>query len=272
MYDTSDIYSSANQHRSTRGHKRSPSDGTQTTVLSAMQRFVSTVNSMNDTIMVPCRLLDMEMNSEKIRPVPELLQSGQDPYVIYGVLNSARNDLLYGLSSSHGDTTLKKAQQVSSDRWSSPSFETASHSSTGSSSSNSTANNKSQKDKEAARRISTLSIMSIGSNGSSCDSSSDADAAEETSDDRDSCLGSDDTHSTVSPSSTSNTTTTNKCKSSSRSTSSSNSSINSSSSSVAQASAELKTHMSGLFTCLNQLSDTALYITERYQEELASEP
>ena len=166
------------------------------------------------------------------KPVPDLLQTGQDPYAVYGLLNSTKNDLIYGLSSSKESESIKKERDTTSDRWSSsPSYDSVSQTSSVSSSNNS--NPKLQH--QHSRKISDLSLMSLGSSTGSCDSSSaDSDVTEEA-EDVDSCLSSEDS--------------TTICT-------------------VAQASSEMRMHLSGLYTCLNQLSDTALYITDRYQEEL----
>lgn len=231
MYDTvDDMFKRTNEQRMAR-HKRSPSDTSTSTLTlqSAVQRFITSVTDMNDTIMVPCRLLDMEMISNKNKTMPDLLQAGQDPYVIYGLLNSAKNDLMYGLSSSEDSEPLKRTEETTtSDRWSSAPSDAGSQGSSGSSTSG---DNKNSNKQVPARKISALSLMSLGSSTSS----SDGDITEEV-EDSESCVSSEE----------------------------------STASTVAQASLELRTHLSGLHSCLNQLSDTANFITERYQEELGS--
>jgi hypothetical protein len=76
-------------------------------LLSSMDRFVQTVDDMNETILVPCRLMDMkfdqsmvsekEMDKESVigkRLMANL--NGVDLFQFYTMLNSVKNDLKWG--------------------------------------------------------------------------------------------------------------------------------------------------------------------------------
>jgi len=96
-------------------------------LLSTMQRFVQTVDDMNENILVPCRLMDLKFD-EKISkassstpaagsgtdPKAHLMTSlnGVDLFQFYAVLNSVKNDLMWGSnkpatnnSNNHGNST-----------------------------------------------------------------------------------------------------------------------------------------------------------------------
>lgn len=76
-------------------------------LLSSMDRFVQTVDDMNETILVPCRLMDMKFDatsgsgkeSEKDPIVGKRLMAnlnGVDLFQFYTMLNSVKNDLKWG--------------------------------------------------------------------------------------------------------------------------------------------------------------------------------
>lgn len=274
---------SQNQQRliSRSQHLHSGGSFSSQSVMTAVQDFVLAVNTMNETIMVPCRLLDMDMTNSQNKPVPELLRGETDPHAVYGMLNATKNDLMYGLPTLDEDdiiqssTSSSRLQDSSSDRWSSPCDSSSSDtvSIVGSSSSTNPAstntnntttfrsnsinninNNINSGNKTAAvaekqqprRRESTLSMVSVASSsGSDCGSGPESDITEEspdgTGDEVDSALGTEDR--TAPPASASPA-------------------------SVSQASAHLRGHLMGLYSCLTQLSKTAAYITDRYQEEI----
>jgi len=92
-------------------------------LLSTMERFVQTVDDMNETIMIPCRLMDLQFD-ESLAPPPEKVASnnsnmaivggpgaagskkggervlanlnGVDLYQFFTVLNNIKNDLMWG--------------------------------------------------------------------------------------------------------------------------------------------------------------------------------
>ncbi|XP_044256786.1 mid1-interacting protein 1-B [Tribolium madens] len=76
-------------------------------ILNLMEKFVKTVNAMDETILVPCRLMDLKVGDENDPTCPkkhnqkpkhgvqELLNSA-DLFQIYNMLNSVKADLLWG--------------------------------------------------------------------------------------------------------------------------------------------------------------------------------
>lgn len=186
-------------------------------IICAMDRFVKAVNNMNETIMVPCRLLDIDVNSQKTSAkVPKLLKGGGDPYNYYGILNSVKNDLIWGATSNdedNDDVSPPMTPSINSTRW--PPQEEMSLSK-----------------KQPFRRQSTLSLISVSSNTSEGESEGGSECNEE--DDR--STESDEGHGS-SVASTSNVVTEN-----------------------------LRTHLIGLHSCLKNLTETATYITDCYQE------
>lgn len=72
-----------------------------------MEKFVKSVNTMDDTILVPCRLMDLKVgdeqdptqpkkhNSKNKHSVQDILSSA-DLFDIYNMLNSIKADLLWG--------------------------------------------------------------------------------------------------------------------------------------------------------------------------------
>lgn len=91
-----------NLNRPTRRTSRpSRDDGftcSQQSVLSAMDRFVKSVNNMDSTVLVPSRLQDMDVsneNSKFSRCLPASL-SNTDVYNFYIMLKDVKNELLWG--------------------------------------------------------------------------------------------------------------------------------------------------------------------------------
>ncbi|XP_021965688.1 uncharacterized protein LOC110860881 isoform X2 [Folsomia candida] len=111
-------------------------------LLSSMERFVQTVDDMNETILVPCRLMDMQFDESFVppTPVPQLEKTsgmglpnggafgppssgtsstklvdnhrivsnlnGVDLYQFYSVLNNIKNDLMWGRKAGGVATTM----------------------------------------------------------------------------------------------------------------------------------------------------------------------
>ena len=79
-------------------------------LLTTMEQFVQTVEDMNETILVPCRLMDAKFDQTSTThhtdPKGRLLSNlnGVDLFQFYTVLNSVKNDLMWG----------NKSQQLSS--------------------------------------------------------------------------------------------------------------------------------------------------------------
>ncbi|KAA0202213.1 hypothetical protein HAZT_HAZT003591 [Hyalella azteca] len=198
-----------------RQHSSNSNTFSSQSVLKTVQKFVTSVNAMNETVMVPCRLLDMDFSAMKDKTVPELLKNSNDPYAVYCLLNTTKNDLMYGPSTEDDDEV------------------TPQHDSTSDRCRNSHAPNKSA----PARRQSTLSMISVASSSSECSSECDlAETSTESAEDASAGLGS-------------------EVQSSAPET-------------VIQVSAQLRDHLIGLQNCLTQLSETANFISDCYQEEL----
>ncbi|XP_042868623.1 mid1-interacting protein 1-like isoform X2 [Penaeus japonicus] len=228
LYDSVDTYChSALDDNSVRMNKHDElSDFSSQSILCAMDRFVKAVNNMNETVMVPCRLLDMEVESKTSgEKVPVLLRSGGNPYSYYSVLNSVKNDLIWGPTSNDDDDNDNSASTTNNTRWSDP-VAVSSAASTTSSASSSSGHVKGH-----MRRQSTLSMISMSSNASDGDSEGGCDGSEG----GDSGVEAED----ITPELTAAALTNN-----------------------------LRTHLLGLHTCLSNLTDTASFITERYQEEV----
>uniref|UniRef100_U5ESK2 Putative cdc20/fizzy domain-containing protein n=1 Tax=Corethrella appendiculata TaxID=1370023 RepID=U5ESK2_9DIPT len=91
-------------------------------ILNAMEKFVKTVNVMDETILVPCRLMDhkvgdsnddipvspkqhhqqMIMNNKKKHSIREILNSS-DLFNLYNMLNMVKVDLLWGRNDIEND-------------------------------------------------------------------------------------------------------------------------------------------------------------------------
>ncbi|ROT74231.1 putative Mid1-interacting protein [Penaeus vannamei] len=123
LYDSVDTYChSALDDNSVRMNKHDElSDFSSQSILCAMDRFVKAVNNMNETVMVPCRLLDMEVENKKSSDkVPVLLRTGGNPYSFYSVLNSVKNDLIWGPTSNDDDDNENSTSTTNNTRWSDP--------------------------------------------------------------------------------------------------------------------------------------------------------
>jgi len=226
LYDSVDNYCHTGlDDNSVRMNKHDElSDFSSQSILCAMDRFVKAVNNMNETVMVPCRLLDIEVERKTTTPekVPVLLRNGGNPYSFYTVLNSVKNDLIWGPTSSDEDETPDNRPPVTNNtRWSDPASVSPSTTTT-------TTTSSSGHVKGHMRRQSTLSMISMSSNASDgesegCDVSEGGDSG----------LEGEDLELTS-----------------------------------AAVTSTLRTHLLGLHTCLSNLTDTATFITDRYQEDV----
>jgi len=76
-------------------------------LLTTMEQFVQTVDDMNETILVPCRLMDAKFDSAPSAhphdPKSRLLTNlnGVDLFQFYTILNSVKSDLMWGSKSQH---------------------------------------------------------------------------------------------------------------------------------------------------------------------------
>jgi hypothetical protein len=67
----------------------------QQSILSAMDRFVKSVNNMDSTVLVPSKLRDMDIPSPKLQRIPPAL-ANTDLHSFYLMLNDVRKELLWG--------------------------------------------------------------------------------------------------------------------------------------------------------------------------------
>ncbi|XP_059480162.1 mid1-interacting protein 1-B isoform X2 [Neocloeon triangulifer] len=78
-------------------------------ILRAMEKFVKAVNVMDETILVPSRLMDLKISDEitgkdlaksRRRLAKDL--NNTDLYSVYNMINGVKNELLWGQSASNG--------------------------------------------------------------------------------------------------------------------------------------------------------------------------
>lgn len=101
-------YEMSNLNRPTRRSSRPSRDHdsftcSQQSVLSAMDRFVKSVNNMDSTVLVPSRLQDMEVSNENSM-FSKCLPAGLDTTDVYRfflMLKDVKNELLWGPTSSN---------------------------------------------------------------------------------------------------------------------------------------------------------------------------
>lgn len=214
MFDSKDsIISVSKSSSSMSGREQQNEAFSSQSILNTVQDFVSSVNTMNQVIMVPTRLMDLQIKTCDSQSLPEILRQEKDPHLVYGMLNHAKNELLNGVSFDEEDdegfvahNKGRVRRDTCVDKWAAPS-----------------------------RRESTLSMMSVAS---SLSDDGDSTSSECT----DSALGVED--------------------------SSALSNRSSPVSSVEEASLRARQHLAGLQFCLSQLSDSAVFITELYREEM----
>jgi len=175
-------------------------------VLSVMDRFVQAVDNMNETVMVPSRLMDISYDAE----VPD---SNNDYYSFYSMLNAMKNELLWGGGRSSNSGVDGEEILLSTDRKSrlqeGPARE-KSASSTGSG--------------LLQRRLSTVSSLSLSDSEADTESLSESDS------------GSRD--------------------------------LEFVDQTTARVARNFRHHLVGLYNTLNQLTDSALVLTGRYQQEI----
>jgi len=88
----------------TDNHIFSNGDKNKLSLLSAMSNFVDAVNSMDQTVMVPCKLLDIhdDVNDKAVLPV-SAESTSSDLYTKYIMLNAIRTELIRGHASESED-------------------------------------------------------------------------------------------------------------------------------------------------------------------------
>ncbi|XP_064551779.1 uncharacterized protein LOC135437674 [Drosophila montana] len=239
-------------------------------IVNLMEKFVKTVNTMDDTILVPCRLMDRQIgDSTDIIPatgkdttanqltksssaqgkrgaahsknVQEFL-SASELFNLYTVLNALKKDLLWTNNQDDDDTELESEQQLHQQQQQqlSQAAETKTEANTSSSS----------RVKGHVRRTSTASMMSTTSVSNLSDSESDIsneiDSGLESdgnkSDHAQSTDGSDIADAARQPTSDKATELAQRCK----------------------------RHLNGLYQCLEQMTEAANYLTARYQSDIGA--
>jgi len=92
-------------NRRHRGNHDEPEFSNQS-IMNAMEKFVSTVQEMDETILVPCRLMDLKVgdSSDKIvegeaKSEIHSMLNHADLYSLYTMVNAVKNELLWGQNS-----------------------------------------------------------------------------------------------------------------------------------------------------------------------------
>lgn len=74
--------------------------------MNAMEKFVSTVQEMDETILVPCRLMDLKVGDSSDKTVEgegkseiQGMLNHADLYSLYTMVNGVKNELLWGQNS-----------------------------------------------------------------------------------------------------------------------------------------------------------------------------
>jgi len=177
MFDSSDSMYLTSKKRSVAGlgdRSRSEDNFPANSVMTAVDSFFKSVDVMNQTIMVPSRLMDLAVTTNDNETIPEILKSEKDLFSVYGLLNTTKNSLVYGPNTDDdSDTAAARKTRVRHDTcidtWAG-------------------------KTSTDERRESTMSMMSVNSTYS--DSATDSDSAEdsnnESSDGSDSAYGVED--------------------------------------------------------------------------------
>lgn len=89
----------ANRNVRRRPSTRATDDGftcSQQSILSAMDRFVKSVNNMDATVLVPSRLRDMDFDCPVSEKRPSLSLTSSDLFSFYSMLKDAKTELLWG--------------------------------------------------------------------------------------------------------------------------------------------------------------------------------
>lgn len=199
-------------------------------ILNAMEKFVKSVNTMDETILVPCRLMDMKVGDEQDPSEPkkhisknnkhtvqDILQSS-DLFDVYNMLNSIKADLLWGPGQVPEEETTNANQT------------TASSTTTTTTIVNPSTTHLSVS-KGHVRRPSTVSVASTNSAASTI-----SDTESETGNENDS--GIEET--------------------------------SQESDRTEQVAQNFRRHLQGLSRCIKQMTEAAQYVTSRYQQDIGS--
>lgn len=85
----------------------------QQSIVSAMDRFVMAVNNMEDTVMVPSRLMDMSLDHKPAHnnsdvPLEGPIATTTDLLSCYNMLNGVKNELIWGLGDGKRPATIQE--------------------------------------------------------------------------------------------------------------------------------------------------------------------
>lgn len=217
-------------------------------ILNSMEKFVQTVNAMNETILVPSRLMDQQVgdsmdsvplpantpkysNNKKKETTLELLHKS-DLFNLYNMLNSVKVDLLWGRQ----DEAIENLENAVNALVIEPTTEDSSSPKTSEAEkptdqqSTTITNNNNTNTKGHIRRPSTASLVSTASAASTI-----SDNESEISNENDSGIESESNHE--------------QDKSD-------------------QLAKQFRTHLLGLYKCLGQMTEAANYLTVRYQSDV----
>lgn len=220
-------------------------------ILNAMEKFVKTVNAMDETILVPCRLMDRKVgDSTDTMPVEQQKQhshhvkkSGKasvrdilntsDLFKLYNMLNVVKVDLLWGRqdaeegSESPIGSTTEKTDVRYKQKSASPAPEQ--QQTQNMSSASSAASDSGSSIKGHVRRPSTVSMASSNSGSTLSDSESEISAENDSGIESESNVDQDKS---------------------------------------AELAKQFRTHLHGLYRSLEQMTEAANYLTARYQSDV----
>ncbi|XP_017018905.1 uncharacterized protein [Drosophila kikkawai] len=251
-------------------------------IVNVMEKFVKTVNIMDDTILVPCRLMDRQIgDSTDIIPATtgkdttanQLTQnssaqgkrgaahsknvqdflSASELFNLYNMLNSLKKDLLWTANQEDDEQHQQQSEQQLNSSPNSTSNCNPSESKTESSTSTAAATGNGSSSggvKGHVRRTSTASMMSTNSVSNMSDSDSDI------SQENDSGLESDGNKSDHAQS-TDGSDIVDVAKSK-----------QASGDKATELAQRCRRHLNGLYQCLEQMTEAANYLTARYQSDI----
>lgn len=226
-------------------------------ILNAMEKFVKTVNAMDETILVPCRLMDRKVgDSTDTMPVEQqqkqhshhIKKSGKasvrdvlntsDLFKLYNMLNVVKVDLLWGRQDADegvesptmgSSTTTETADRRYKQKSASPAPEQQPQNLSSCSSNSSSASESGSSIKGHIRRPSTASMASSNSGSTLSDSESEISAENDSGIESESAVDQDKS---------------------------------------AELAKQFRTHLHGLYRSLEQMTEAANYLTARYQSDV----
>lgn len=163
------------------GSREEPRIFSQQSVLSAMDRFVLAVDNMNETVMVPSRLMDMSADTKSTTttnssPPPP---SSLDLHAFYTMLNSVKTELIWGIGSDNLDNSKNKERRTGT---------TMMMMTPTTNNSTSIIHQQQQQPITATRRLSTVSSLSLSESETDTESCSESDSGLESYDDHSSTV------------------------------------------------------------------------------------